>query len=138
MNNPGNFEEDILKQYLNPEKTEKAPESFTTRLMSRIGYEPAFKISEKTHKRSFIPVISAVFIIVLVIIALLLPESNSNNLLLPESDFIKNIEASLSNISKLTLPSFSIPFRLTSVLIGILLIGLLDLAFLRLIHRGNK
>ncbi len=135
MNNPGNFEEDILKQYLNPEKTEKAPESFTPRLMSRIGYEPAYKISGRTY---LIPVISAVFIALLLILAFLFHGSTDKNLLLQQSGFIKNLEVTLSNMSSLTLPAFNIPVRITYALIGLLLLGLFDLVFLRLRYRGSK
>lgn len=138
MNDPGNFKDDILKQYLNPGKAEKAPESFTSRLMSRVGYEPAYKVTDKPFKRNLIPVISAGFVTLLLIAALLLPKGNSKDLLIPASDFIKNAEGALSKLNNLTLPSIDFPVLLSYLITGILLIGLFDLALSKLLYRRHK
>jgi hypothetical protein len=139
MNNQGNFEEDILKQYLNPEKIEKAPENFTNRLMAGIGFEtvPGLK-SEKRVKKYIIPVISSVFTAALIIITFLLPESSSPKVILPGTDFIKNLDFALPDLSIGTLPSFDIPVVATYLLTGILLLGLLDFVLSGLFHRGHR
>ncbi len=138
MNNTGNLKDDILKRYLNPGKAEKAPESFTSRLMSRISYEPAYKVTDKPVKRNFIPVISGGFVTLLLLAALLLPKGNSKDLLIPASDLIKNAETALSKLNNLTLPSIDFPVLLSYLMTGILLIGLFDLALSRLLRRRHK
>ena len=39
MNNQEKYKEDLLRQYINPEKIEKAPEGFTSKVMTRIQLE---------------------------------------------------------------------------------------------------
>jgi hypothetical protein len=139
MNNQGKSEEDILKQYLNPEKIEKPHVSFTYRLMTRISLEKIpGTIRIRAHKRNLIPAVSAFVTTILIIIPLFFPDKGNNKLLLPGSDFIRDLEIPLVNLSSGSLPSFDIPVLITYLLIAILLLGLFDMAISALFYRRDK
>jgi hypothetical protein len=136
MNKDGNFKNDMLRWYINPEKKEKAPEGFTSKVMTIIRFEtqlsPVVKKSEKTN---YVPVISTAVFILLVAVTLLLPDSKSDIFNLPVFDLIKNLrfslpEPDLSSIFRITLPSVAI-----YVFIGVLMLTLFDRALFKIFHR---
>ena len=61
--------EDFLSQYINPERIEKAPEGFTSKVMSIIETEKIpVRAAVKSKKRTPVPYIFSVFIIFMAII----------------------------------------------------------------------
>lgn len=114
--------DDLLKQYIIPERIENSPEGFTSKVMTRIQYD---KISETSRTVSLVPVISALITVLFVIIALLLPESQTTQ---PVIIFLKNLVSSsqitnLSSVFRLTLPSV-----ILYVIVGIFILTLFDRA----------
>lgn len=129
MNNQEKYKEDILRQYINVEKTEIAPEGFTTKVMTRVMLEtmPSMAV-ERSWKRNLIPVIFASVTVLLIVAAILIPYSQSDSLTPSLIRFLKNIntsmpEVNLSSIFKLTIPTVTI-----YVFVGIFILTLFDRA----------
>jgi hypothetical protein len=136
MNNQEKYKEDLLRQYINPERIEKAPEGFTSKVMSAIQTEilPLMR-AEKVKKKNLVPVISAVVTILLIASAFLIPGSQTDSLAKPVLSLIKNIkfsmpEINLSSIFQLTFPSVTM-----YVFIGILILSVFDRALYGIFHR---
>lgn len=128
MNNDSNLNGDLLRQYISPEKIENAPEGFTSRVMFRIGSEKTpEKVKEHFFKIHLVPIVSITMILLLIIAAFLIPESQSGTTL-AILNFFKNIklslpEADLSDLFRLNLPSVSI-----YIIIGIACLTVFDKA----------
>jgi hypothetical protein len=136
MSNQEEYKEDLLSQYITPERIEKAPKGFTSKVMTRIQLEtlPSM-VAERLWKKNLVPVISAVVVILLIASAFLIPGSQTDSLADPVLSLIKNIkfsmpEINLSSIFRLTLPSVTM-----YVFIGILILTLFDRALYRIFHR---
>jgi hypothetical protein len=136
MNNQEKYKEDLLRQYINPERIEKAPEGFTSKVMSALQTEilPLMR-AEKVKKKNLVPVISAVVTILLIASAFLIPGSQTDSLAKPVLSLIKNIkfsmpEINLSSIFQLTFPSVTM-----YVFIGILILSVFDRALYGIFHR---
>lgn len=113
MNSEKNIKDDLLRQYISPEKSEVAPVGFTSNVMFRVGSEIA-PVAVKEHflKRNLVPAVSALITLVLIILAFLLPEDKSATSLYL-LNILKNLElslpkADLSGLSGLNLPSVTI------------------------------
>jgi hypothetical protein len=76
------YKEDALREYVNPENIEQAPEGFASRVMMNIRMEPA----RLAGKRNRIPYISSAMIILLVMTAAMMP---AKELALP--DILSNL-----------------------------------------------
>lgn len=128
--------EDILRHYINQENVEKAPEGFTSKVMTRLRKETIpLIVAERSQKTNPVPVISVVVILVLTVAAFLVPGSKSDLLSRPVLNLIKNIkpflpELDLSSISRIALPSV-----MKYIFIGILLLTLFDRALYGIFHR---
>ena len=110
MNNQEKFKEDLLRQFINPEKIEKAPEGFTSKVMTRVRLEKLPLIaSEKFRKINLVPVISAVVTVILIASAFLIPGSQSDSLANPVLSLIKNIKFSVPEIDLSSI--FRFPFH---------------------------
>ncbi len=136
MNNQEKYKEDILKQYIDPERTEKAPEGFTSKVMYRVqaGAVP-FKAKGRQGDISFVPVISIAVTVILLLAAVLIPVGNSDSLSLPAMKFINNIKVTLSEIDLSSIFRFDMPVILVYVFAGILILSILDIALFGLFHR---
>jgi hypothetical protein len=78
MNKKDPFEDDLLINYINPERIEKAPEGFTSKTMTRIQIETESKRSRKwIISGSPVPLISLIITLLLTAAAILIP-SDSN------------------------------------------------------------
>jgi hypothetical protein len=136
MNNQEKYNEDLLRQYITPEKIEKAPEGFTSKVMAGIRLEKIpLMVPERSRKKNLVPVIYAAVALLLVVTAFLIPESQSDLLALPVLKFIKNLkfsmpETSLSSIFHLTLPAV-----IMYACIGILILTVFDRALYGVFHR---
>jgi hypothetical protein len=136
MNNQEKYKEDLLRQYINSENTEEAPEGFTSKVMTRIQLETQLLTSpERSQKRNLIPVIFAIVTILLIVTACLIPGSSSDPLTLPILNLIRSTksvlpEINLSSVLKLTLPSV-----MMYVFIGIVVLTFFDRALYVIFHR---
>ena len=136
MNNQEKYEEDLLRQYINPERIEMAPKGFTSKVMARIQLEGVHKKTAiHSMKKNLVPVISVAVTVLLLIAAILIP-GNKTELLTPEIlKFFNNIkgqlpEPGISSFFKLTFPSVMV-----YAFIGILVLTVLDRALLGIFHR---
>jgi hypothetical protein len=139
MNNQENYEEDLLKKYINPERIEIAPPGFTSKVMERIQLESVNeKAGERSGKKSFVPAVSAVVITILLAAAFLIPGSQTDSLTPAVLKLINNIkpllpELSISSVFRLTLPSV-----MMYVFVGILVLTVFDRALYGIFHREGK
>ena len=136
MNNQEKNKEDLLRQYINPERIEKAPEGFTSKVMTRIQIETVpLKAPGRLRNKSLVPVISSAVTILLIVATFLIPGSESDSLALPMVKFVKNIKVSLPEIDLPSIFRFDLPALLIYVFIGILMLTLFDRALNVLFHR---
>jgi hypothetical protein len=139
MNKQEKYKEDILRQYINPERIEKAPEGFTSKVMTRIQIEAGpLKAAAGLRNRNFVPVISTAITILLILAAFFIPGSETDSLALPVVKLIKNIKVSLPEINLTSIFSFNLPSLLIYVFIGILILTLFDSALNVLFHRREE
>jgi len=137
MNKPENSN-DPVSRFLNREMIEKAPEGFTSKVMTMIQVEPRLaQRSPAKRERSLVPFISAGVIILLILSAFLFPGG---------SDLIKFSLADIIQELGLTLPSFdfskfniiSLPGWIPYMIAGILILSVFDRALYGLFHRREK
>ena len=139
MNNQEKYKEDLLRQYINPERIEKAPEGFVSKVMTRIQIEAgSLKANARLRNKSLVPVISATVAILLIAATFLIPGSEADSLTLPVANIIKNIQVSLPEIDLISIFSFNVPVLLIYVFIGILILTLFDRALNILFHRRDE
>ena len=138
MNKQEKQSEDLLRQFINPEMIERAPEGFTSELMTRIQTEAmTVKSAGRWRNKNLIPVISVSATIILIVAALLVPGSETGSSVIPLANFIKNIKISLPEINLTSILSFNLPALMMYVFIGILMLSVFDRALKALFHRGN-
>lgn len=139
MNNREKYNDENLRQYISPENIEKAPEGFTSKVMTRIKTETIpLAVSGKFQKRNLVPVIYAAVTLFLLAAACLIPVSESDSMTITAFRLLAIIKSSLpelnlSSIFRLTLPSF-----LIYVFIGILVLTLFDRALFGIFHREKN
>ena len=136
MNNQEKFKEDLLRQYISPDRIEHAPEGFTSNVMTRIQIETGkLNAAGRLRNRNFIPVISSVVIVLLIISAILIPGNQTDSLAKPVLELIKNIKISMPVIDISSIFTFNLPVLLIYVFIGIFILTLFDRALYGLFHR---
>ena len=139
MDNQGKLNGDLLKQYLNPERIERAPEGFTSKLMTRIQIETrSMKVGGRWQKINLVPFISTGVTILLIVAAFLIPDSETDSLALPVVRLIKNIQVTLPVIDLTTIFKLNLPVMMIYVFIGIPILSLFDRALKILFHRKEE
>ena len=137
MNNQEKYMDDLLKQYIIPERSEKAPEGFTSKIMTRVQLETA--VVGRKQSKNLVPLISA--LVTCAINCSCISDSGklkTDKLSDPVLNLIKNINIISSRVrlvsrfSELTLPSVTL-----YVVIGIFVLTLFDKA-LQGIFRKEK
>jgi hypothetical protein len=139
MNYQEKYKEDLLRQHINPEMIEKAPEGFTSQVMTRIqaGTEPLKREVRESHK-SIIPVISVSLTIILIISAYFTPSGSSDNSFLPGLKPDQIIDFSLFKVNLDTLFSYNMPALLPYLFISILILTIFDRALYKLFSRNKQ
>jgi hypothetical protein len=136
MNNQEKIKEDILREYINPERIEHAPEGFAANVMTRIQMETAtVKATGRLRNRNLIPFISSVVTILLIISAILIPGNQTDSLAKPALALIKNIGISIPVIDFSSIFSFNLPALLVYIFIGIFILTLVDRALYGIFHK---
>jgi len=137
MNKPEN-NKDPLSTFINHEMIEKAPEGFTSKVMTMIHVEPghAQKSSFK-RERSLVPFAFAGFILILMISSFLLPEGKDASTS-PVLALIKRFEISLPSFDFSRFDSITLPGWVPYMIAGILILSLFDRALYGLFHRREK
>jgi hypothetical protein len=137
MNSTDKYDNDILKQYLNAESAEKAPEDFTCNVMTKIQPElEPLKVNGKLHTVKILPAIAAIFILTLIIIAVNIPGNDRESLSL--INMLQNVDFSDLNTSFKALLNLDLPGLLTYLCVGILFLGIFDVALNGLFHRERR
>lgn len=130
--------EDLLRQYVNKEKIELAPEGFTAKVMTRVRLETVAQMaSERPRKKNLVPVISAAVTILLIASALLIPGNQTDSLANPVLSIFKSIKSFLPDIKISTIFQMNLPSVTIYVFIGILILTLFDRALQGIFHRGR-
>lgn len=137
MNRSENKDGDILRQYLDPEKIEKAPEGFTIKVMENISLE-AMRVKQTRYKwlRNPVPVISVSTTAVLIILALIIPETYTINLnaLNIFRDFrFPEIQTGFDSLFNIDLPAVT-----AYLMAGLLLLAIFDKALFGIFNRERK
>jgi hypothetical protein len=136
MNSQEIYKEDLLRKYIDPEMIEEAPKGFTSKVMTQIQLESKpLPVTQALREKSFVPVISASVIVLLIAAAFLIPDNKSASLTSLFLNLSKNLkislpEVDLSSVFRLTLPSVMI-----YVFLGILILTLFDRALYHIFHR---
>ncbi len=99
MNNQEHFREDPLRQYINPQGIEEAPDGFTLKVMASIGVEanPALS-TDRSKKRNLVPAVSAAVTLLLILAAILIPANGSGSSAFSVLELLKNINITLPKI----------------------------------------
>ena len=136
MNNQENHKDDLLGRYISPGKIEKAPDGFTSKVMTRIQLETLpLNATDRWSKRNFVPLISAAVTILLIVAAYLIPANQSDIFDLSFLNTVKNIKLSLPEINLSSISRLSLPSVLIYVIIGIFVLTLFDRALYGLFKR---
>jgi hypothetical protein len=140
MNNKEKYIEDNMKRYFNPEMSEKAPEGFTSKVMTRVQMVP---VPDKPDKvvlnRSLVPYISVAVSLILIFAAFLFQgRGTTYNIpsLLP--DLFKPVHLTLPNVDLSTLFSIKFPGFMIYVFLGVFVLIFFDIGLNRLFHRGKS
>jgi small-conductance mechanosensitive channel len=138
MNNQEKDTEDFLRQYIDPERIEKAPEGFTSKVMTRIQLEKQpSDVAHSGWRKISVPVISAAVILILLAAAFLIPGSESDSIALPVLKLFKNIKSSVPEVNLSSVFSLTLPSVLMYVFIGIFVLTLFDRALYGVFHRDK-
>lgn len=136
MNSKGQNKEDLLKQYINPERIEKAPEGFTSKVMRRIEVEPApLRPANKIGNKSLIPFISIAVIILFFLAACLIPTGEPDALTINALKLFNDIKLSFPEIDITSILSVSLPASFIYIVVTILILTLFDRALNMFFHR---
>lgn len=135
MDNREKYMDDLLRQYIIPERSEKAPEGFTSKIMTRVQLET--KVVEKAHSKNLVPLISAIVTTSLIVAALLIPGSKTGKLTDTVMSLFRNINISVPSFDLSSLFSLSLPSVTLYIVIGIFVLTLFDKA-LQGIFRKEK
>jgi hypothetical protein len=136
MNNQEKHTEDFLRQYIDPESVEKAPEGFTSKVMTRIQLEKhPSELAQSVWRRISVPAIYGAVIILLLAAAFLVPVRESDSMVLPVLKLFKNIKSSLPEVNFSSVFSLKLPSVLMYVFIGIFVLTLFDRALYGIFHR---
>jgi len=136
MNNQEKHDEDPLRQYINPERIEKAPEGFTSEVMTRIQVEAIPPRPDiRFLKTERIPLISVGIALLLTFAAFLIPDKEAGYLALPVVNIIKNLRLFLPEVNLTYLNSLRFPAIFLYVMGGILTLALFDRALNLFFHR---
>lgn len=119
--------EDGLRRYMPATDVVKAPEGFSSKVMSRIYME---KKPVKEERSFMVPVVSGLVFLTLVVAAMLLPDYSLN---LPDLNFPENFSFSFPELSS----GIIIPRNSFYIITGIIFIALFD-SGLHKIFRKNK
>jgi hypothetical protein len=126
---------DRLNLFMSPAEIESAPEGFTEKLMIQIRMESVSVHSTAMNERSLVPFISAGITAIFVLIALLLPGTESY---FPDFKWTGKMDKISSILPEINLPwtfSMSLPEIMAYVTISIFLLLIFDRTLSRFFHQ---
>jgi hypothetical protein len=120
--------EDILRQYIDTKDIRKAPEGFSSKVMSRIHMEAR---PVRSENKLIVPVISGTVFLVLTVTTLLVTERSIN---LPEIAWPVDFNFSFPDLSS----KMKVPQITMYAIAGIVSLALLDLVLFSAFRREKK
>jgi hypothetical protein len=138
MNNPEKLKDNILRQYLGPESTEKAPEGFTANIMSRIQVETVHSKRAVLSRQNYrIPALSVIVTFAFIAAVLLIGNGNQDSLN-PVSDFIRSLKITFPSVEFQKMNEFTLPGWFPYIFISILILAIFDRSLFKLFHRDRE
>ena len=139
MNKEEQYEEDLLRKFINPERIEKAPEGFTSKTLARIQIEA----QSQGFKKGFffknrLPLISAAITALFIITAVFIPSGNTGSTGSTIWQYIQNIEITLPQISNDYLQNLSLPGWVSYAVTALFLLVVFDRALFVFFHKENN
>jgi hypothetical protein len=129
---------DPLSAFINHEMIEKAPEGFTSKVMTVIQLEPRnIQNSHLKRERSIVPWAFAGVFIILMVSSFLLPKDN-DLLTWPVIGILKRLETILPSFDFSKLDLIKLPGWVPYIIAGILILSVFDRALYGLFHRREK
>jgi hypothetical protein len=136
MNNQEKYKEDILRQYINSESIEKAPDGFTSKVMAHIQPEKQHSlVTGRSRRKNLVPAVSALVIILFVSAAFLIPAGKSDSIAVPVLDLFKSMKSLLPELSFTSIFRLTLPSVMMYVFVGILVLTFFDRALYGIFHR---
>lgn len=139
MNKQDQYDEDLLRKFLNPESIEKAPEGFTSKTLTRIQIESQTeKLRNGFFAKNRVPIISVLITSGLIIAALLIPASETDSVGSTIWKFFQGLEFSLPRINNAFFEKINLPVWIIYTLIVLLLLAFFDKALFGVFHKEEK
>jgi hypothetical protein len=136
MNNQEKHTDDLLSKYITSERIEKAPEGFTSKVMTLVRLEKSHLVSEeRSWKKNLVPVLSIVITVLLIVSAYLIPSGKTDPISNPVLSLIKNLKLSFPDVNISSIFRFSLPSVMIYAIIGIIILTVFDRALFRVFHR---
>jgi hypothetical protein len=136
MNNQEKLTDDLLSKYIISERIEKAPDGFTSKVMTLVRVEKSHLVSEeRSCKKNLVPVLSIVITVLLIVSAYLIPSGKTDPISNPVLSLIKNLKLSFPDVNISSIFRFSLPSVMIYAIIGIIILTVFDRALFRVFHR---
>lgn len=138
MDNKENQERDILKEYIDPERIEKAPMGFSQKTMARIRIEAGrVPVRESLRFRNLIPFIAGLITIILIISVILVEKSNGSSLFRTIAERAGKWNFTLPHLETDFFTGINFPSITIYLIIGILILALFDRILSLFFHRNR-
>jgi hypothetical protein len=139
MNKQDQYDEDLLRKFINPERIEKAPEGFTSKTLTRIQIEAqAAEVKRGFFIKNRVPLISAVITIGLIIAAIMVPTNENDSVGSAIWKYFQSIEFTLPGINNTYFQNLNMPSWISFAIIGIFVLGFFDRALFGIFHKERK
>jgi hypothetical protein len=136
MNNQEKHTDDLLSKYITSERIEKAPEGFTSKVMTLVRLEKSHLVyEERSWKKNLVPVLSIVVTVLLIVSAYLIPSGKTDPISNPVLSLIKTLKLSFPDVNISSIFRFSLPSVMMYAIIGIIILTVFDRALFRVFHR---
>ena len=136
MNNQEKHTDDLLSKYITSERIEKAPDGFTSKVMTLVRLEKSHLVSEqRSWKKNLVPVLSIVVTVLLIVSAYLIPSGKTDPISNPVLSLIKNLKLSFPDVNISSVFRFSLPSVMMYAIVGIIILTVFDRALFRVFHR---
>jgi hypothetical protein len=138
MNNQEKRTDDLLSKYITSERIEKAPDGFTSKVMTLVRLEKSHLVSEESSwKKNLVPVLSIVVTVLLIVSAYLIPSGKTDSIASPVLSLIKNLKLSFPDVNISSVFRLSLPSVIMYAIVGIIILTVFDRALSRVFHRNK-
>jgi hypothetical protein len=128
-------DKDLLKEFITPEMSGKAPEGFTNRVMTRVMLEKEVNRKGFLLNRFRVPIVVGLISAVLITSTAIFSSPSENPWLNTASDTMQKITFKMPPLSDSILTSENIPVIIIYITIALFLLSLFDRGLKNLFHR---